>query len=39
VISKGHLSATHDAHGISREEIGLLMGGSHAHPAGEAHGN
>ncbi|HEY5082803.1 MAG TPA: ABC transporter ATP-binding protein [Bauldia sp.] len=39
VISKGHLSPTRDAHGISREEIGLLMGGSHAHPAGEAHGN
>ena len=39
VISKGHLSPTRDAHGISREEIGLLMGGSHAHPAGKAHGN
>ncbi len=39
VISKGHLSPTHDAHGITREEIGLLMGGSHGHPDGEAHGN
>jgi simple sugar transport system ATP-binding protein len=31
VISKGHLSAPRDARGITREEIGLLMGG-----AGEA---
>jgi general nucleoside transport system ATP-binding protein len=28
VISKGHLSAPRDAHGITREEIGLLMGGA-----------
>jgi simple sugar transport system ATP-binding protein len=28
VISKGHLSAPRDAHGITREEIGLLMAGS-----------
>ncbi len=27
VISKGRLSPAHDAHGITREEIGLLMGG------------
>jgi simple sugar transport system ATP-binding protein len=27
VISKGHLSAPRDAHGITREEIGLMMGG------------
>jgi xanthine dehydrogenase accessory protein XdhC len=27
VISKGRLSPPHDAHGITREEIGLLMGG------------
>ncbi|MEJ0012739.1 MAG: ABC transporter ATP-binding protein [Bauldia sp.] len=39
VISKGHLSPAHAAHGITREEIGLLMGGSHQHPDGEAHGN
>jgi simple sugar transport system ATP-binding protein len=39
VISKGHLSATHDAHGITREEIGLLMGGAHEHRDGEVHGN
>jgi simple sugar transport system ATP-binding protein len=39
VISKGRLSAARDAHGITREEIGLLMGGSHVHPDGEAHGN
>jgi ABC-type uncharacterized transport system ATPase subunit len=39
VISKGHLSPAHDAHGITREEIGLLMGGSHQHHDGEAHGN
>src|SRR3990167_4535368 len=36
VISKGHLSAPRDAHGITREEIGLMMagvgeGGSVAH--------
>ena len=31
VISNGHLSAPRDARGITREEIGLLMGG-----AGEA---
>jgi simple sugar transport system ATP-binding protein len=31
VISQGRLSATHDAHGITREGIGLLMGGAHAH--------
>jgi ABC-type uncharacterized transport system ATPase subunit len=28
VISKGHLSEPRDAHGITREEIGLLMAGS-----------
>jgi simple sugar transport system ATP-binding protein len=39
VISKGRLSPAHDAHGITREEIGLLMGGSHQHHDGEAHGN
>ena len=39
VISKGHLSATRDAHGITREEIGLLMGGAHQHGDGAAHGN
>jgi simple sugar transport system ATP-binding protein len=39
VISKGRLSAARDAHGITREEIGLLMGGSHVHRDGEAHGN
>ena len=32
VISKGHLSEAHDAHGITREGIGLLMGG-HGHGA------
>ena len=31
VISKGHLSAARDAHGVTREEIGLLMGGAHGH--------
>jgi simple sugar transport system ATP-binding protein len=31
VISKGHLSETRDAHGITREEIGLMMGGAHGH--------
>ena len=31
VISKGHLSQARDAHGITREEIGLLMGGAHSH--------
>ena len=30
VISKGRLSPARDAHGITREEIGLLMGGAHA---------
>jgi ABC-type uncharacterized transport system ATPase subunit len=39
VISKGRLSPAHDARGITREEIGLLMGGSHQHHDGEAHGN
>ena len=39
VISKGHLSATHDARGITREEIGLLMGGAHGNPEEAAHGN
>jgi simple sugar transport system ATP-binding protein len=37
VISKGQLSAARDAHGITREEIGLLMGGSHGE--GAAHGH
>ena len=31
VISKGHLSAVRDAGEITREEIGLLMGGGNAH--------
>jgi simple sugar transport system ATP-binding protein len=31
VISKGRLSEARDAHGITREEIGLLMGGAHGH--------
>jgi simple sugar transport system ATP-binding protein len=31
VISKGRLSPARDAHGVTREEIGLLMGGAHAH--------
>src|SRR5690606_2627633 len=31
VISKGHLSAARDAGEITREEIGLLMGGGNAH--------
>jgi ABC-type uncharacterized transport system ATPase subunit len=31
VISKGHLSAPRKTHGITREEIGLLMGGAHGH--------
>ena len=31
VISQGRLSVPHDAHGITRESIGLLMGGAHAH--------
>jgi general nucleoside transport system ATP-binding protein len=31
VISQGRLSEPHDAHGITREGIGLLMGGAHAH--------
>jgi simple sugar transport system ATP-binding protein len=31
VISKGRLSDARDAHGITRDEIGLLMGGAHAH--------
>ena len=31
VISQGRLSVPHDAHGITREGIGLLMGGAHAH--------
>jgi simple sugar transport system ATP-binding protein len=39
VISKGHLSAPHDAQGITREEIGLLMGGAHEHRDGKAHGH
>jgi simple sugar transport system ATP-binding protein len=39
VISKGHLSRAADAHDITREEIGLLMGGSHQQTDGEAHGN
>ena len=39
VISKGHLSEARDARAITREEIGLLMGGSHGHPDGEEHGN
>jgi ABC-type uncharacterized transport system ATPase subunit len=32
VISKGHLSEPRDAHTVTREEIGLLMGG-HGEPA------
>jgi simple sugar transport system ATP-binding protein len=39
VISKGNLSAPHDAQGITREEIGLLMGGAHEHRDGKAHGH
>ena len=31
VISQGRLSVPHDAHGITREGIGLLMGGARAH--------
>lgn len=31
VISKGRLSPARDARGITREEIGLLMGGAHGH--------
>ena len=31
VISKGRLSPARDAHGVTREEIGLLMGGAHGH--------
>jgi ABC-type uncharacterized transport system ATPase subunit len=31
VISKGRLSSPRDAHGITREEIGLLMGGARGH--------
>jgi simple sugar transport system ATP-binding protein len=31
VISKGHLSAPRETHDITREEIGLLMGGAHGH--------
>jgi general nucleoside transport system ATP-binding protein len=31
VISQGRLSVPHEAHGITREGIGLLMGGAHAH--------
>jgi simple sugar transport system ATP-binding protein len=31
VMSQGRLSAPHEAHGITREAIGLLMGGAHAH--------
>jgi simple sugar transport system ATP-binding protein len=31
VISHGRLSVPRDAHGITREGIGLLMGGAHAH--------
>jgi simple sugar transport system ATP-binding protein len=31
VISKGRLSEARDAHGITREEIGLLMGGARGH--------
>jgi simple sugar transport system ATP-binding protein len=31
VMSKGKLSEARDAHGITREEIGLLMGGAHGH--------
>jgi len=38
VISKGHLSAAHDARGMSREDIGLLMGGAgHGGGAGGTH--
>jgi len=36
VISKGRLSKPVEAHGITREGIGLLMGGSH-HGEGAAH--
>jgi simple sugar transport system ATP-binding protein len=36
VISKGRLSNPVDAHGITREGIGLLMGGAH-HGEGAAH--
>ncbi len=31
VISKGRLSETRDARGVTREEIGLMMGGAHGH--------
>ncbi|MEX0853713.1 MAG: ABC transporter ATP-binding protein [Bauldia sp.] len=34
VISKGRLSEPRDAHGITREEIGLLMGGARGHGGG-----
>jgi simple sugar transport system ATP-binding protein len=42
VISRGHLSPTYDAHAVTLERIGLLMGGAHggghpaAHPAAES---
>jgi simple sugar transport system ATP-binding protein len=33
VISRGHLSPTYDAHVVSLETIGLLMGGAHGGPS------
>ena len=36
VISKGRLTAPREARGITREEIGLMMGGAHAAHAGGA---
>jgi simple sugar transport system ATP-binding protein len=33
VISRGHLSPTYDAHVVTLETIGLLMGGAHGGPA------
>jgi simple sugar transport system ATP-binding protein len=31
VISKGRISPARETHAITRDEIGLLMGGAHAH--------
>jgi simple sugar transport system ATP-binding protein len=33
VISRGNLSPSYDAHGMTMERIGLLMGGAHGDPA------
>jgi simple sugar transport system ATP-binding protein len=35
VISHGRLSAPRETAGITREEIGLLMGGAHASDGGQ----